>query len=58
VALWYIYCSFGIFFPELVCCTKKNLATLRPGSVLKGLETERLKMAEKKQDKSRHLLWS
>jgi hypothetical protein len=28
VALWYILWSFGIYFPVLVCCTKKNLATL------------------------------
>jgi hypothetical protein len=33
-AIWYILCPFGIsygylvFFPVLVCCTKKNLATL------------------------------
>jgi hypothetical protein len=34
-AIWYILCSFGIFYPRfgtllpiLVCCTKKNLATL------------------------------
>jgi hypothetical protein len=39
--VWYLYCQFGIFyghlvflwpcwyiFPNLVCCTKKNLATL------------------------------
>jgi hypothetical protein len=28
VAIHYILWSFGIFFPVLVCCTKKNLATL------------------------------
>jgi hypothetical protein len=28
VAIWYILLVFGIFFPVLVCCTKKNLATL------------------------------
>jgi hypothetical protein len=29
MAIWYILWSFGIFFPVLVvCCTKKNLATL------------------------------
>jgi hypothetical protein len=27
--VWYILWSFGKFFPFLVCCTKKNLATLR-----------------------------
>jgi hypothetical protein len=27
VAIWRIY-VFGIFFPVLVCCTTKNLATL------------------------------
>jgi hypothetical protein len=24
----YFHCHFGTFFPILVCCTKKNLATL------------------------------
>jgi hypothetical protein len=28
VAIWYILCLFGINFPVLVFCTKKNLATL------------------------------
>jgi hypothetical protein len=28
VAIWYIVWLFGIFIPVLVCCTKKNLATL------------------------------
>jgi hypothetical protein len=28
MVLWYILWSFGIFFPVLVCCTKKNMATL------------------------------
>jgi hypothetical protein len=28
VAIWYILCLFGIFFPFLVCCGKKTLATL------------------------------
>jgi hypothetical protein len=28
MASWYFYCQFGTFFPILVCCTKKNLATL------------------------------
>jgi hypothetical protein len=26
--VWYIYWSFGIFFPVWVCSTEKNLATL------------------------------
>jgi hypothetical protein len=26
--IWYILCSFGIVVPVLVCCPKKNLATL------------------------------
>jgi hypothetical protein len=26
-AIWYILRLFGIFFPVLVCCAKKNLAT-------------------------------
>jgi hypothetical protein len=28
ITLWYILCSSGTFFPVLVSCTKKNLATL------------------------------
>jgi hypothetical protein len=28
MVIWYILCSFGTFFPVLVSCTKKNLATL------------------------------
>jgi hypothetical protein len=28
VAVWNIFWSFSIFSPVLVCCTKKNLATL------------------------------
>jgi hypothetical protein len=28
VAIWYMLWLFGIFFRVLVCCTKKNLATL------------------------------
>jgi hypothetical protein len=28
MAIWYILWSFGILFPILLCCTKKNLATL------------------------------
>jgi hypothetical protein len=27
-ASWYNWCQFGTFFPVLVCCIKKNLATL------------------------------
>jgi hypothetical protein len=30
-AIWSILRPFGLFFPVLVCCTKKNLATLKPG---------------------------
>jgi hypothetical protein len=26
--IWYILWTLGIFFPFLVCCAKKNLATL------------------------------
>jgi hypothetical protein len=29
MTLWYILYSFGTFFPVLVSCTKKNLATLQ-----------------------------
>jgi hypothetical protein len=28
MTIWYILGNFGIFSPFLVCCTKKNLATL------------------------------
>jgi hypothetical protein len=28
MAIWDILWSFGTFFPFLVCCTEKNLATL------------------------------
>jgi hypothetical protein len=28
MAIWYILWPFGIFSPVLVCCSKKNLATL------------------------------
>jgi hypothetical protein len=28
MTIWYTLCSFGTFFPVLVSCTKKNLATL------------------------------
>jgi hypothetical protein len=28
MTIWYIFCSVGTFFPALVSCTKKNLATL------------------------------
>jgi hypothetical protein len=28
LAIWYILWSLGIYFPVLVFCTKKNLATL------------------------------
>jgi hypothetical protein len=33
MAIWYILSSFGIIFPSLVFCTKKNLATLIQMSV-------------------------
>jgi hypothetical protein len=29
VAIWHILCSLGVFIPVLLCCTKKNLATLQ-----------------------------
>jgi hypothetical protein len=28
MVIWYIFPHFGLFFPILVCCAKKNLATL------------------------------
>jgi hypothetical protein len=32
-SIWYILWSFDIFFPDLVFCTKKNLATLGQRSI-------------------------
>jgi hypothetical protein len=34
VTIWYILLLFGTFFPVLVCCTNKNLATLAQTPVL------------------------
>jgi hypothetical protein len=31
MSIWYVLWSFWYFFPVLVCCTQKNLATLTPG---------------------------
>jgi hypothetical protein len=28
IAIWFLGGNFGTYFPVLVCCTKKNLATL------------------------------
>jgi hypothetical protein len=36
MAIWYILWSFGTFFPVLVFCTKKNLATLFPVAALQN----------------------
>jgi hypothetical protein len=36
MAIWYMLCSFGTFFPVWVSCSKKNLATLLPTSVNNG----------------------
>jgi hypothetical protein len=33
-ALWCIFCYFVIFLPVLVCCTNKNLATLKKNAVV------------------------
>jgi hypothetical protein len=33
IVIWYILGSFGIFFPVLISCTKKNLATLLPAVI-------------------------
>jgi hypothetical protein len=38
VAIWYILWLFDMFFPVLVCCTKKNLATLAQGTAATGAE--------------------
>jgi hypothetical protein len=37
-SFWYVFWPFGILFPVLVCCTKKNLATLSGG--LKSFEAK------------------
>jgi hypothetical protein len=34
MAIWYLWLSFGTYFPVLVCCTEKNLATLTPNRPL------------------------
>jgi hypothetical protein len=39
VIIWYILWLFGIFSPILVCCTKKNLATLHPARKKPKLES-------------------
>jgi hypothetical protein len=33
MTIWYILYSFGTFFPVLVSCTKKNLATLLSSTI-------------------------
>jgi hypothetical protein len=33
-AIWYILWLFGTFFPVLVCCTKKHLATLLGAEII------------------------
>jgi hypothetical protein len=35
IAIWSILLPFGMFFSVWVCCTKKNLATLRENSILR-----------------------
>jgi hypothetical protein len=40
VAIRYILCEFGIFFPVLLCCTKENLATLLNRIKLEGFKIE------------------
>jgi hypothetical protein len=35
MTIWHIVCSVGAFFPVLVSCTKKNLATLEPANYQK-----------------------
>jgi hypothetical protein len=35
VDIWYILWKFGICLPELVYCTKKNLATLEQMEIMK-----------------------
>jgi hypothetical protein len=52
MTIWSIFWSFGIFCPVLVCCTKKNLATLARkggrGAMEKPIEMERGKKASRR----------
>jgi hypothetical protein len=41
MAIWYILLPFGIFFPFLVYCTEKNLATLEPILQFLNLQLQR-----------------
>jgi hypothetical protein len=41
MTIWCILCSFGNFFPVLVSCTKKNLATLLAAALNIGLAKRR-----------------
>jgi hypothetical protein len=40
MAIWYIFHRFGTFLPVLVCCTKKNLATLLQSQNKRSNEAE------------------
>jgi hypothetical protein len=42
IAIWYIMCTFGIFFPVLVSCPKKNLATLEGSSTFTFLNAAKI----------------
>jgi hypothetical protein len=48
VAIRYVLQSFGIFFPVLVCCTKKNLATLGSPCATIGGKKQRDKFSDGK----------
>jgi hypothetical protein len=39
VPIWHILWLFGIFFPVLVCCTKKNLATLATVTIIEAMSS-------------------
>jgi hypothetical protein len=44
VVIWYILWSFGIYFPVLVCCTEKILATLTCLDKLRSIGQESFNM--------------
>jgi hypothetical protein len=47
VTIWYILWSSGIYFPFLVCFTKKNLATVEASRVDPHVFIERFILSEK-----------
>jgi hypothetical protein len=52
MTIWCILCSFGTFFPILVSCTKKNLATLDASTIAKTWKSRNCGRANKMQTKT------